>query len=141
MQYRKGESSTLLLVYISELNKSANVRAWAFMVSNTGFYGKQCPYSMEPVSCYHRENSSANSLDRGCLDDLPQSEIDECRKDVECKTCSNDSYCNGYTSIQRCYSCDSKLDENCVKVNNFTKTKVCDSYFDTCYALTYAHNK
>lgn len=88
--------------------------------------------------CYHLENYTKNSVERGCVDDLKSDEVDDCKKNpTKCKIC-NSHDCNSKLSFVKCYSCSfNKTNSGCDIINDSIQTKTCDSYNDICFSFMY----
>lgn len=72
-------------------------------------------------------------IKRGCVADLVPDEIVMCRRQgAECKTCLGND-CNVKPTFQRCRSCNSTQNVNCVRAGFSFATVACRLYDDTCY--------
>lgn len=69
---------------------------------------------------------------RGCVSELIPEEVDYCRQGGEfCKTC-NGNDCNRQLHFQRCLSCDSMTNPDCLVPNDQVPSVLCRNYLDTC---------
>ncbi|XP_037051310.1 proprotein convertase subtilisin/kexin type 5-like isoform X1 [Bradysia coprophila] len=90
---------------------------------------------LNKFGCY-RYDDSGEIVKRGCLEDLIEGEIQLCRREgSECKTCVG-SNCNLKAEFQRCFTCNSDNNLNCVSLKNPLTTSLCRSYTDSCKTVT-----
>lgn len=68
---------------------------------------------------------------RGCVSQLEAIELANCQAGEYCKTCQGNN-CNAKEEFQRCYTCDSSADKNCVYRPDGAYIKTCAKYDDTC---------
>lgn len=83
------------------------------------------------MGCYLSDDGG-NIVKRGCLSDLIPEEVSMCRQEGDfCKTC-NGNDCNNRLRFQRCLSCDSMTNPDCLLPNDQIPSELCRNYFDTC---------
>lgn len=93
-----------------------------------------CPLSLERLGCYHYENS--NIIRKGCVSELTNDQRTECAKNGEnCKICFG-KQCNYKNTFEKCASCDSSVDLNCISPDDSTPLKQCHEYNDKCFTFT-----
>lgn len=94
-----------------------------------------CPLAARWMGCYHLIN--AEQIKRGCMSQLPKSELRKCRGNVGglCKFCFGEN-CNRRNSFTKCFNCNSMSDPHCISNNGSIEIKVCRSYKDDCFTFT-----
>lgn len=94
---------------------------------------EECPAIPSQMGCYHLANSTTGEIRRGCVSSLTTAELKNCKDhNSECKTCLGDN-CNSKISFETCYTCDSRIDSDCVIiVENSTEVSVCKEYSAMC---------
>lgn len=82
------------------------------------------------------DNYLAGIVRRGCVRDLMPETIAMCREEGPfCKTCDSNN-CNRKIEFQRCFSCNSAIDSNCVTIAADTlEPTMCRQYTDTCTTI------
>ncbi|KAJ6648787.1 hypothetical protein Bhyg_04018 [Pseudolycoriella hygida] len=92
----------------------------------------QCSLSVEPMGCYLYDDGG-DIIKRGCLSDLIAYEVAMCRQQGQfCKTCLGND-CNTKLTFQRCQSCNSSSNVNCIRSGGTVGEITCRDYMDTCY--------
>lgn len=67
---------------------------------------------------------------------MSKKEIIECRNtnSLLCKICSGD-YCNKKSTLDKCLTCQSESDPNCISNTTLVPLKICASYDNKCYTI------
>lgn len=83
------------------------------------------------MGCYLFDDGGG-IVKRGCLSDLITYEVAMCRQEGQfCKTCVGND-CNRQLQFQRCLSCDSMTNDNCLSRIEEVPSTLCRNYLDTC---------
>lgn len=91
---------------------------------------QKCPLRVKKFGCYLLED---DFVKRGCVSHLQLGERYKCESASEiCKMCSGDT-CNIKRSFERCKTCSSKNDVNCISKPWLSDDKTCPNYMDQCY--------
>lgn len=91
----------------------------------------QCNLAVTMIGCYLFDDGGS-IVKRGCLSDLISYEISMCRQQGQfCKTCVGND-CNRQLEFQRCLSCDSMTNADCLLPNELIPTTVCRNYREPC---------
>lgn len=91
----------------------------------------QCSLTVAGMGCYLFDDGG-DIIKRGCLSDLIPEEVSMCRQQGSfCKTCEGND-CNSQLQYQRCLSCDSMTNPDCLVPNDNVPSSVCRAYIDTC---------
>lgn len=101
-------------------------------VDNVNFTMRtQCSLSVAGMGCYLFDDGG-DIIKRGCVSDLIPEERTYCRSQGQfCKTCEGND-CNSQLRYQRCLSCDSMTNPDCLLPNDNVPSSVCRNYIDTC---------
>uniref|UniRef100_A0A1B0CYG4 DUF753 domain-containing protein n=1 Tax=Phlebotomus papatasi TaxID=29031 RepID=A0A1B0CYG4_PHLPP len=95
---------------------------------------QQCPPgTYDAHGCYRYESNLEHNVIRGCVSDLIGTpRLNDCQMGGICKICDFDN-CNSKVNFQECYSCNSGVETDCLRVQNNTRpTAICHEYMDTC---------
>lgn len=81
-----------------------------------------------------RISNLGDIVKRGCINNgLHPGEVAMCRQQGQfCKTCYGND-CNAKETFQRCRTCDSTSNVNCIRSGGSVDEMVCRNYLDTCY--------
>lgn len=91
---------------------------------------QKCPVRLRKLGCYLQLEKSTK---RGCVSELNKEDRIKCRTgDTTCKIC-NGEYCNKKRSFERCKSCISSDDEDCMDKPWISADRTCPNYLDSCY--------
>lgn len=91
----------------------------------------QCDLTVSGMGCYLYDDGGS-IIKRGCLNALIPEEISMCRQQGQfCKTCEGND-CNSQPRFQRCLSCDSMTNPDCLVSNDNVPSVLCRNYIDTC---------
>lgn len=95
---------------------------------------RACSLGTESQGCYLKINSTINSYERGCMQNLSQIEREECQEhgSPHCQSCSKRN-CNRKVNFkQTCHFCDGSVHKHC-HVKEFNGTSVeCIGYSSIC---------
>lgn len=93
-----------------------------------------CPYTLQKLGCYHRQDKPFGVVTRGCTSSLNSLNLRECQSiNSTCKTCLERS-CNRRDGFQTCTDCSSEIDgKDCMNNTIFLTERTCPNYNDQCY--------
>lgn len=92
----------------------------------------QCPLSAQPRGCFRLDGADGH-VRRGCVADLDEPTIAECRREgAACKTCVGND-CNAKVAFQQCRVCSSATSVNCIRSPGAFAAQTCRSYADECF--------
>lgn len=118
-------------------------------------FSRECPKSIEArIGCYNMVNPDNKMTERGCLATLLEPEkLSKCQKGDNCKICQGDN-CNKkgesdnfsnlfliallkilLESFQRCITCNSIEDLDCLFNPSDEYSQLCSDYLDVCTSL------
>lgn len=100
--------------------------------TNVSLTSETCPLSLYPRGCFHYINETSGVHKRGCANKIPESIVESCQKNDECKICSG-SNCNTRQFFERCLRCKSENNPQCVINPQTIESYVCKNYTDHCY--------
>lgn len=91
---------------------------------------KTCSYTIEPMGCYQYTDPKTHKLDRGCMSDLSDKQIETYSKQAPHFQACFGHKCN----TARCLSCVSNgKDDTCLSDLSNVQVETCKLYDDACY--------
>lgn len=93
-----------------------------------------CPFRLQTLGCYHRQDTPYGLVTRGCNSNLHSLQLRECQStNSTCKMCLGKS-CNRRDGFQTCNDCSSEIEgQDCMNNTVFLTERICPNYNDQCY--------
>lgn len=86
----------------------------------------------DDLGCFLDFNEDQNRVQRGCISDLKAQQRQKCLSDSDqCKACFQNN-CNKKIGFQKCFSCTSMNNSNCVQNAPLDVAVTCPNYLDKC---------
>lgn len=103
---------------------------------------KECNFSIFPMGCYHFVNGETGHVERGCVSDLSNEQVEIYSKQrPNYHTCKGHK-CNKKESLPACLTCTSnESGDHCTSNFSTVALETCNNYDDVCYTRLNGNNR